>query len=130
MINWEDRYRELEDQMAAMLLQIANKYDELEFRAISAESLKIKNLIVAVEGENVNAVAHANGNEIEYAFSIYGPNQYKVVSSYSRSNSYKFLVKNKGNYRVWVHVREVGNPKNVVTKKSLELKVNGVEVVK
>lgn len=130
MINWEERYRELEDQMAAMLLQIANKYDELEFRAVAAESLKIKNLFVSSDKSNVHAVAHANGSDIEYAFAIYGPERFKIVSSYSKSNSYNFSVKRAGRYRIWVHVREVGNPNNVVTKKSSEFKVNGVQNAK
>lgn len=130
MINWEARYRELEEQMATMLLQIASKYEELESRAVVAETLVIKEFDVKIDKSTISAVGHASGEDIEYAFAIYGPNKLKQVSTYSKLNSYNFSVKVNGNYRVWIHVREANNPKNVVVKKSAELKIAGVKIAK
>lgn len=130
MINWEARYRELEEQMATMLLQIASKYEELESRAAAAEELSVNQLHVTTVKSKINAIAHANGKDLEYAFAIYGPRKYKEVSKYSKKNSHNFVVKENGNYRVWAHVREVNNPHDVAVKKSVELMINGVNFVK
>lgn len=125
MINWEERYRELEEQMRIMLLQVANKYEELERAAQIAKILAIRKITINMNKSGVDTIAHGNGEDIEYSFAVYGPNGFKLVAPYSRKNFASFDLRNAGKHRVWTSIRETSNHNDVITKKSSEFDFSG-----
>lgn len=108
-----------------MLLQIANRYEELENAAKIANTLTINDLRVSRSKHVIESTAQANGMDVEYAFAAYGPNGFRQILPYSRKNNATFNLSENGKFRIWVHVREISNPEKVLVRKSSEIKIAG-----
>lgn len=127
MIDWETSYRELEEQMRIMLLQVANRYEELELVANDAHILSVRNIYTSKSKNVIEAIAQASGTDVEFAFALYGPDGFRQVLPYARKNSASFTPNKEGKFRVWVHVREVAMRDKVVVKKSSEIQMAGMK---
>lgn len=124
-VDWESRYRELEDQLAEMVLFLStqrsgnNVVDELH--GSSKGHVKIESVERSPEGGSIRLVVVSTGSDLEYALYEYSGDQRTSSWNYRRSNTFDIDVSGGRVDRVRIFVRTRSQPELMDTR-SLDLK--------
>ncbi|WGP06726.1 hypothetical protein QFE97_02900 [Bacillus subtilis] len=119
-VDWQARYRELEDQMAEMVSflskQRASVVNVGEQRSPAMGPVKIESVDTSSEGSSIQMTVVAAGADLEYALYEYSGDKRISSWNYRRSNSFEIDMSRGSVDRVRIFVRMRSKPESMDTR--------------
>jgi hypothetical protein len=123
-VDWEAAYRVLEQQLEAMVLQVARGYERLEALVADATVPSIRHVrLVALPDGRLRCTVVADGADLRYAFRVLRDDVQVREEVPGEPNTLVWEPARSGRYRVEATVRRGADAATAVTRSSASLAV-------
>lgn len=120
MIDWEERYRELENQIEQMLIKVGSTLKAAEERAerrvVDSSANEVREIIVDSNSNPTLVTVVADGIDMEYALYLYGDTTAPAKYAYQRNNTFSLNVHGGPLKRIKAFARSRSNKERLGVK--------------
>lgn len=120
MIDWEERYRELENQIEQMLIKVGATLkaaeEQAERSALNDPANSIREIIVDNRSKPSLVTVVADGIDMEYSLYLYGESNDPAKYAYQRNNTFSLKAHHGSLKRIKAFARSRSNEERLGVK--------------